>query len=469
MNSAAAVYRSWVIDRGGEIFVQSSGMQDALEVYVELTAGGGFMHFSDCYTETGSARAGTLFQVHDLKNQSTLQVTRFRLGAPFDLFLDVGNVCKVLVDGGLTIDSAAKILRALPESDPIASPIRFNNVVPAAYALDPRRFELNQHSRPKLTVDYGGDTYHGGKVWHGMPAQLASFTQGAEPASPIESEILWNATTHRPRVRTDTAHRDLAFADDSRSLNGLLKNFAALIVDPRVYKTRSIVGGELDAIGDLVHPGTSATAPGSRRRPTWNASSDAFGGRPTFTCSNSADKMLHVTLGTPIPVGSYPGAFVVARATTPNDKVHRRRFFTSMGSEYWFAGFDIDSGPTWQAKYTGSIVQQWSSTNSNADQYAHAFAVTFSSRAPHPGSYLMLSLDTVSRSVPVSTDPHQNDPGGTVKAIKDLCLGAIDRAAGAGHCADVEIAYLALLHTTLPASVLAQTWDLADAEWSLGL
>lgn len=468
LNSAVAGVRDFIFRNGSDVTVHHGSVQSGtLDKHVEIV-GGTYLTFDQVYWECGAG--GTCFYAHDITNESILQIHRHRTGTAFDLFLDVPNSIVVAVREAEGLQYATKILRATSPSDPVTAAISFVNctAVDAATAMDPTKFDCTPYARKQLYVQSRGEAYFGGRAVFAVPTQLSSFVEGAEPASPVESEILWNASTHRPRARTDTRHRDLAYADDPKGITGLVKPYAACILDPRVYKTRGVISGALDTLGDVLHPGTNAAAFSSSRRPTYNASSDAFGGKPTFTCSQSSDLGMSITLASPIPIGAYPGAVVIARATTSFDTGHTRRFFSAIGPTFWLSGYeDQDAASNWDAHYVGANTTHESVAGALHDQNPHAFAVTQHSRAPSPGSYTELQVDGAYSGALVSFDPSQVDPGGLSAPITGFYIGAKD--ASSGNCSNLEIAYIALLNSALPASVEAQLWDLANTEWWLGL
>lgn len=454
MNSQGAIHRAWLVENGAELHVHSSGIQETLpDVFVEID-GGGYMRFEGCYHEGGDGHS-TFFKVSNPTSYAALVVERLRIGAPIALFADVTDFGRLVVNECVLLANATKYLRALPTANAggANAPIVFsNNSIDVADASNSAKFETNAYSLPMLTVIEGGGVFHGGKSTHGGPVKLAAYAEGSEPASPLESDLIWNSTTKRPRVRGASAHHDVALVDDPKGLTGLIKSYAAEILDPAVYKKRSVISGGLDTITGLLH-GSTAPAPSSGRRPDWLDSDPAFGGQPSFTCVNTSDKMLTLTLGgaAQVPTGSYPGAIMICRAIGAIPSTHRRRLFTtnvlSMGA------LDGDDGTQWQAYYNGYTSADVGGVFQ--DNNPHAVLVQVE-------PFVRVRIDAVDGSAIAV------DQGVSTAAISTVYVGAFSDVAS-NNAADLAIAYYALLKEPLPPSVQVQFWDLANTIYKLGL
>lgn len=474
--SQGGLYRSWLLGTAADVAVYNSGLQSGgvSGALIELTDTG-FAAFVDCYTE-GDNPAAALFKSTSITSDSRVVIYRYTNTNELACVCDVDVNTNVTVEGCLFAPST-KALKATPTHDGNAGPYRFiNNVhIDADDALDSSIFDCNDLALKRLYISRGGRTYVGGEQISGNAIRLAAFAEDQEPSvvspgeygSPVEAQMTYNTTTHRPRVRGESAAaHDVAYTDDPRGVTGLIKPYATMIIDPRVFKLRSVISGGLDTLADVLHPATLASAPSSIRRPTFNAASDAFGGKPTFTCVKADDKMLSITLDTAIPIGAYPGLIVVCRATTANQTGTARRALSSIGPEFRISLLDDQEATNlWGAKYTGSAAYQLTTVSGgNNDQYAHAGVLQ--QTPDSPGTHTELRVDG-NRATGFISVPTVTDPGGLATAITGAYIGAID--ASTGNAADLEIAYVALLKQALPDNVLSAFWELADAEWALGL
>ncbi len=485
-DSQGPLRRSWLLSGSADVAIYNSGLQCSglTDSLVELT-GTGFVALIDCYTE-GSNPGAALFKSHSITSNSWIAIVRY-VSNDADMGYvvhadDANNTTHVLVEQCF-FPTGVKALKAHPINDGSAGPYHYINNVhfDAADALDPSKFDINDYAKRRLYVARGGKVFAGGEQITASPFRLAAFAEGSEPGvadapnygSPVEGQLTYNTSTHRPRVYGSSAYHDVALTDDPKGVTGLLKPYAACIIDPRVYKLRSVISGNLDTIADVLHPTALASAPSSGRRPTFNASSDAFGGKPSFTCDHSTDKMLQLTLGTAVPIGAYPGIFVVARATTSGlDTGFDRPAVTAIGPLLWIAGRNDQTYPDWGSQYQGSVAHQYQSVSnvSLENQYGHALLFNVE---PYPPGY---GFDGGQRgtfyadAIPMTgfiSSPNVGDPGGIATAITGAYIGA--GGSSSGQAANIEIAYLAIMNQPLPPSVTRALWDLASAEWSLGL
>lgn len=473
--SQGGLYRCWLLGTAADVAVYNSGLQTGgvSGALIEMTDSG-FAVFADCYTE-GNNPAAALFKSTAIASDSRIVIYRYTNVNELACVCDVDINTNVTVEGCL-FAPGTKALKASPTHDGNAGPYRFiNNVhIDASDALDSSIFDCNDYALKRLYISRGGRTYVGGEQISGNAIRLAAFAEGQEPSivSPseygaaTEAQVTYNTTTHRPRVRGASASHDVAYTDDPKGVTGLIKPYSAMILDPRVFKLRSVISSELDTLADVLHTSALASAPSSLRRPTFTAASDAFGGKPTFTCVKSSDKMLSITLGTAIPIGAYPGIIAVCRATTSSQIGTARHPISVVGPDMHISLLDDQEATNlWGARYTGSAAYQLTTVSGgNNDQFAHA--AVLQQTPDSPGTHIELHVDAHGATGFISV-PSVTDPGALATAITGAYIGAIDTSTG--NAADLEIAYIALLNQALPNNVLTAFWDAANTEWSLGL
>jgi hypothetical protein len=188
----------------------------------------------------------------------------------------------------------------------------------------PGKFDLDAASAANLVcLGYGSPQYFGPRVVAARGYSLPSFATGSEPVSAADGDVVRDSTYDRPTVKTSSAWKRVAYADDENELSALLRPYCAEIIDPRIKRLRSIISGNVDVLTGLLHA-SSIAAPASGQRPVWNAADDFFGGQPSFSCAYAGDHFLQGTLAAPIAAGSRAGVFVVFRANVAGNDANRR-------------------------------------------------------------------------------------------------------------------------------------------------
>lgn len=467
LNSQFANNRDMLISAGCDMtFMHGSFQSYDLSTYIELF-GSFIVTFIQNYWEGGNVSPsahGTVFKVDDdLGSSSNLTVIRHRSQSTFDTFMDLGNgYCDVLVSEARGLSYCGKVVKSTAASSAAAGLITFvNSDTTAADAVNPSKFDLTPSAAAKLRVDRGGESYTGGRNVFAVPAQLAALAQGSEGSSPSAGEINHNTTSDRPRYRSATRHHDVAYVDDGQTLRDLLKPYAIELIDPAVYTKRTIVSNELSQIVGLVHGSVGAPV-NSSRRPTWHASDEAFGGKPSFECVNASDRMITMPLASSLATGKRASLFVVARATgTVPTGGPRRRILNADTVSYTLLGADGDKSDGWWAINGLSSVGGQSATFTGAvDANPHIF---YAGARPDDSLRFRLSVDGVIGS----GDPPTLDQGVTTDAVAKVYIGAFSEASG--QSADVAIAFLALLDTPLPPSIAERAIAMAGAQYGIAL
>jgi hypothetical protein len=452
MNSQGSLHRAWLCEHGAEVIVCSSGIQEVLaDVFVEL-AGSGIMSFINCYHEGGDG-SQTFFKSSDITNSSTLLVQGLRLGNPVAIFADIANNTRLVVRDCFTLANALKYLKCVETSEPIVEPIEFsNNSINPADVLDPSKFELSAVAMAKLTVREGGRMWNGGKMWHGMPVQLAAFAEGSEPASPVESELLWNATTHRPRVRGASAHHDVALADDPVTLVDLLKAKASDVWDLNVAAKRSVTGGGLNSVTGLLHATSLAENSGGATRPPFTAANAAFNNRATVTFVAGSSTFLRSTLADPILAGEYAALFIVCALGDPTVSGVNRIIANLPGTGGLFLGAN-DGNVGIQTYYGNQFAQN---THGAADSFPHAIYVDPWVENNFHGRVL---VDGVTGTAGSGIAPA---PSGSLSSFD------VGGQASGLVASDMTVGIVALLHSPLSPPELARAFALAAQLYAIG-
>jgi hypothetical protein len=453
IDSRYTQYRDMLIDECNCIAIYGGAIQSVgLAALVEFGPNGGTnIVFEDIYHEGGGV---TFFKAVAASSAQSIVVKRLIMAGAFTLFADITDGTDLLVDRVNGAGNATTFLKARGSGAFSAPASRILHC--GSIHRDPAKFDMDAVSLAKLHCLDSGDGHFGSHVSTGS-VSTAAYAEGAEPASPVAGTRVFNSGTNRPRIYTGSAWRDVAYADDPAGIVALIKPYAAAILDPRVYRNRSVISGELDTIKDLAH-GATASAFSSSRRPTWNASDDAFAGAPSFACVNSSDKAMSITLASPIPIGSRPGALIVGRLTGSIPSSGRRRIFNCDASQFTLFGQDGDTGDAWAFCHA----------HTNQSTFSH-----FSDAGPH----MLMANDDFDganyfwRGTIDTTDGARlvnSDTGVSTAAINTVYIGAFSAIAGA-NSADYTFAFFAILHTPLPPSVKARVLELVNAEWRLGL
>jgi hypothetical protein len=412
------------------------------------------MRFEGCYHE-GATGTQTFFKVNTPSSYTTLVVERLRLGNPVAVFADVTDYTRLVVGECYTLGNAIKYLKALPSGGGggANAPIYFiNNSIDVADATNSAKFETNAYSLPMLTVIEGGGVYHGGKSTHGSSIKLGSFAEGSEPASPVESDLMWNTSTHRPRARTNTAHRDLAYADDPVTLVDLMRAKASDVWDLNVAAKRSVTSGGLNSVGGLIHGSSLAENSGGASRPTFTASNAAFGNRGTVTFTVGSSTFLRTTLADPIVAGEYAALFIVLGLGNPAVSGANRILANLPGTGGFFLG--ANDGNVGTQTYYGTNFAQ--NTHGATDSFAHAI---YLDPWLDNGAHARVLVDGLTGTAGSGTAPAASG------SLSSFDVGG--QATGL-VASDATVAFVALLHSPLSVAELSRAFALSAQLYAIG-
>lgn len=380
-----------------------------------------------------------------------VNIHRFHLGGSPALFADTDLFNNLTIMDLYGAGNATKVLKSRN-----GAPVLLVNVTDPISSPD--KFDLDAASAAALTcVQMGGVQYSGNQMHSAKGFSLPSFATGSEPGSMANGTVVRDSTYDRPSVKMASAWKRVAFSDDLNSeLNAMLAPYSADIFDPRIKRMRSVISGALDSLTGLVHS-TPLAALTSGQRPTWNASDDAFGGHPSFTCSLTGNKFLQGTLAVPVAVGSRPGLFVVFRVNTAGTDAARRAIAVCENPSQpvnLFMGYsDLNQATTPYCYYTPSIgggAVVTAPARSDADP--HLMVVN-----AEPGPYLYLDGQLAITG---------GDLGVTTHALSLVTLGGVFDSSIYAGC-EVTIAYAAVLKQGIPADLQARIQRAAIAKYAV--
>lgn len=381
---------------------------------------------------------------------NTVDIHGFHLGGSPAVFMDVEDFTNLTMTNIYNVQNAGTILKA-----------RGNNACFLRNAGDPiatpGKFDLDASSdRNLVCFGAGGAQYIGTRIVANRGYGLPSYATGSEPASPVVGDIIRNSDYDRPSVKAASAWRRVSYLDDEIDLNSILAPHCAEIFDPRIKRKRTVISSELNALLGLLNS-SSVAALTSGQRPAWNASDDAFGGHPSFTCSLAGDKFLQGTLAVPVPVGSHPGVFLVFRVNTAGTDAARRAIVVlenpSVSVNILCGYSDLNQATVPYCYFTpsvGNTVLLTSPPRSDAD--SHLMVVQAD---PGPILYFDGTLDVVGA-----------DTGLTSHALSKATLGGVFDSSIFRGC-DVTIAYAAILKQPMPADIRARAEKAAIAKYAL--
>lgn len=381
---------------------------------------------------------------------NTVDIHGFHVGGNPAVLMDVEDFTNLTMTNIYNVQQATTILKA-----------RGNNACFLRNAGDPistpGKFDLDAQSAGNLVCFGAGSAqYIGTRIVANRGYGLPSYATGSEPASPVVGDTIRNSDYDRPSVKAASSWRRASYLDDDIDLNSMLAPYCADIFDPRIKKKRSVISGALDALLGLINS-SSIAALTSGQRPTWNASDDAFGGHPSFTCTISGNKFLQGTLAVPVAVGSHPGVFVVFRVNTAGTDAARRGIIVLENPSQpvnIFCGYSDLNNATFPYCYftpsVGNTVLLNSPPRTDAD--AHLMLVQ-----PEPGPNLY--FDGVHDLV-------GSDVGLTSHAMSRVTLGGVFDSLIYAGC-DVTIAYAAVLKQPMLADFRARVEKAAIAKYAL--
>lgn len=453
--SGSARIRDFVCD-DVKASIYGGYIQSSPDIAVELDGEGGCrLVIYDFYYESNNTDM-TMFKCNPPSvTYNILEVHGFHLGGGPAIFLDTdGTSTGVVLDQVYSIGQAAKIVKARN-----GSPITLINS--GSPISTPSKFDLDAASAAVLVAVEPGTNYVGGKHYAINAFALPAANENSEPASPTDGDLRYNASSNRPRVRASSTWRDLAYADDSLSLTDLLAPYAADIFDPRMAAKRSVSSGELVSLTGLV-AGNVISAPSSGQRPTFTTADDDFAGNASFTCENaSSGKFLGGSLSPTIASNSYPGLFIVGRVVTPKGG-SGRCFLAAIENAGHTVSMAISADDVNAPGHWGSA---WVSTNvtisvasAGIDTAPHVYACY--SDPPQLGAQgVRFDLEALHVDAPGAG-------GGSAAAIDTLHIGA-GWNSSAYEGGDVTIAYLAVLKSVVPVSVMTRAISLARARFGV--
>lgn len=376
-----------------------------------------------------------------------LDIRGFHLGGSPATFLDVDYANNVTAKNIYTISNAATTLKArngaVVQLENCGDPITL-----------PGKFDLDAASRALLVcTGFGGTQFTGARITSDRGFALPAYATGAEPSSPAAGDLHRDSTYDRPVVRTASAWKRVAFVDDDNGLTSLLSPHCVEIWDPRLYKLRSVIAGEIDTLTGVLN-GTVVSAPSSSARPAWNATDDIFGNRPSFSCAFTGGRFLSGTLATTIAAGSRPGVFVVFRCSPSTLDANRRQAVVIEHVADHTSTYGV--GMTDSNLATGAYGFQYGVALLNGAALLDAF-----------GHVAMVYSDTVGRlNVDLATQVTGTDPGVTSNIIETAHLGAAYDGAAYQGC-NITIAYCAVLKEALDVDTQARVIKLAMSQYGL--
>lgn len=426
---------------------------DAAEKILFDGDGGSRILLADCYHEGANATATVIKANVPAVSANALEVVRFDLHAAVGTFADYDAFMSLKIDTVYRVTNAAKILKGRNGSNALL----INCSSPEAL---PSYFDLDAASLAELCCISNGRAYQSIlKLTTGL--RPAVFADGAEPASPVQGQEHFNSTTERKRVWGEdrAAWSDVAFVDDPVSITDTLEPYAEAVFDFNVASSMLVVGGGPDEASQAtdVLNGAIATPSGSGARPEFIASDPFFGGNASIVCDNGSAHYLAGTFDTDIPIGAYPGIFIVFRTIggqTPDPRVLAQ--LGGAGSALALLG-DDDSFPNhvyglYDTVIAGSPIVDYSAVTLDHNVHiAYAYAGDADSGKLH---------------VQVDRGPDQfdnNQQFGLSTAAHNFYIGTGSGLAGS----NMAIAYVAFLKAKLPSSVIRRAVALARARFSL--
>lgn len=447
--SDAAVVRELLCD-DVKASIYGGNFQTSAPIAIELAGNGGcHLVMFDFYYE---GFAPTLIKLNAPGvSYSTFEVHGLHLGGSPAVLLDVDAFNNVTLTNVYNAGNAGTILKARN-----GAPVLLVNVADPISL--PGKFDLDAASLANLVcIGHAGQQFTGSRFIAARGFGLSSFADGSEPASPLAGDLVRDSTYDRPKVRAVSSWRRLAYVDDdTNELSALLAPHCNDIFDPRIKRLRSVISGGLDALtGSLA--GSVISAPASGQRPVWNASDDAFGGQPSFSCAKSGDHFIKGTLAAAIASGSRPGLFVVFRATVAGTDANRRIAVVlesaSPGTVLFVGYGDLNDATHPYAYYiAGAGLVTILAGPASLDVFGHCALLT---SEPLDSYY----LDT---NAAVTGADH----GNTVNAVDTFRLGGVFDGTSDLGC-DVAIAYAAVLKDTLLPEVRQRVVQLARQRFAL--
>lgn len=450
--SGSAQNRDFLID-DVKFSIYGGYMQSACAVGVEFPTGaqGGcrFCMYDIYFEGVNTGRVQFKF-AQPANTFNTLEVRGFQQSDAIDKFLDVDFANNVVLSSIYKVNVCTTIVKSRNGAN-----VRLEDA--GNPISTPSKFDFDTASLSTFSCFENGIAYTGAKIASATVFSLPGFAEASEPISGLTGDIVYNTTSTRPRFKGTSSWKDLSYSDDPVDLTSIIAPYAVEIFDPGVYRTRSVISSNLDALTGLLN-GTTIQAPASGQRPAWSANDDFFGSKPSFTCALTGNHYLSGTLAQTIPIGSHPGVFVVYRVPGgTNDPLNRRVAVTlekgaDHSSMFLIGQSDLNQSNKAYSFATGSNSGEFAVGATGTDAYGH---VSYG----YSGSFVQLSrdLETVATGL---------TPGATATVIDKVLIGAAwDTATYVG--ADITIAYVAILSSSMPADTITKALHAALAKYSL--
>lgn len=453
--SGFAYDHDFVFQKNVMIAIIGAFMQgDAAEKILFDGDGGSRVLLADCYHEGLNATATVIKANVPAVSANALEVVRFDLHATVGIFADYDAFMSLKIDTVYRVTNAAKILKGRNGGNALL----INCSSPEAL---PSYFDLDAASLAELCCISNGRAYQSIlKLTTGL--RPAVFADGAEPSSPVQGQQHFNTTTERVRVwgETRAAWSDVAFVDDPVSLTDTLEAYAEAVFDFNVASSMLVVGGGPDEASQAtdVLNGAVASPSGSGARPEFVANDPLFGGNASVVFENAGARYLAGVFDTDIPIGAFPGIFIVFRTiggpASPGPRVVAQS--GGSGSALALLCDDVsvpgDAYGLYDTVVAGTPIVDY--TAIPIDHNAH-IAYVYASDA-----------DSGKLHMQIDRGPDQfdnNQQHGLSTAAHDFYIGTGSGLAGS----DLAIAYVAFLKAKLPSSVVKRAVALARARFSL--
>jgi hypothetical protein len=451
--SGSARHRDFLLD-DAKFAIFGGYMQSSPPICMELTGQGGCeMVLHDVYHE---GFPGTIFKMAmPAVTFNRLEVYSLHLGSSPDIFAEIDANCAFSAHYINRIGTATTILKARNGGNA--------NLVGCGDPVDqPGKFDLDTASRAALVCVSNGSTgvtFTGSKMAADKGFTTPGFATGGEPTGST-GDVTYNTTDSRLAFKTDSGWKRVGISDDPVDLTSLLEPYAAEIFDPGVYKTRSIVSGNLDALTGLLN-GSTVSAPAAGQRPTWTAADDLFGGKPSFTCALTGNHYLQGALATTIAAGAYAGLFVVYAVPGGTDDPVNRRVIAGIehaadhGSLIIVGQSDLNQSNKVYSFASGTNSGTFAVGATGTDAYGHVAYASNSSL----DSFVHVYRDVEATATGLT-------PGVSGSIIDRVTLGGVWDSAAYVGC-NITIAYVAVLSSTLSPDTITKVRRAALAKYNL--
>jgi hypothetical protein len=428
--------------------IYGGNTQTSAPIACELAGEGNCRFVIYDYYWEGSNPATVMFKLNSPSGSyNQVDIYGFHLGGGPAIFVDTDFGNNVTLRNIYGAGNASTIVKARS-----GAPVSLQDT--ASIVDSPSKFDLDAASRAVLScTGYSETQFAGGKSVSEKGFTLSGYATGSEPSSPSTGDLVRDSTADRPTYRNgSSAWKRVAFVDDDNSLTALLAPHCVEIWDPRVFKNRSVIAGEIDTLTGVLN-GTVLSAPASSQRPTWNSTDEVFGNRPSFSCAFTGTRYLSGTLATTIAAGSRPGLLAVFRCLPSTLDANRRiavgiEHGANHSSTHAIGMTDLNVATAPYGYLTGVFL----TGAALLDAYGHA-VLTYS--------------DSVGRlNVDLATQVTGTDPGVTSSIIDTAQIGAAWTGAAYAGC-NATVAYCAVLKEALDVDTQARVIKLAMSQYGL--